>query len=880
MPGEAAAPIPAPADPPATAALPERGWLARWAGPGATLAMLALAGWALHRELAGLHYRALVEQLRLLSRGQVLRGIGLALLAYAVLPGYDLIALRATGRHLGTLRVAFSSFIAYALSQTLGFPLLTGGSVRFRFWSAWGLDSSEIASAMSHVATTFLLGLVAVTSVVFVVEPASTAMLLGLPISSLRPVGWLGLALVLAYLIRCARQRGPVAWRGIRLPVPSFPLALLQLGVAALDWSLAAAVLWVLLPAGTAVSFATLLGAFMIAQVAGLVSHVPGGLGVFEGVMVVLLGGRLEPGALVGTLVAFRAVYYLLPFVLGTAMLGGWEVVRQESGLLAATRWGRTVARVSARWIPGLLPFVLGAAAFIAGLILVASGATPAVHGRLRILNDLLPLGVIEVSHFVGSLVGGALMVLGWALSRRLDAAYRLTQALLGIGILASLLKGLDYEEAIALSVVFLLLLPARRSFYRRSALTAEPVSPGWIVALVVALGFTTWLGFFSYKHVAYSSELWWQFSLHGDAPRYLRALVGVMVPITTLAFLRLVRRAGVAPALPGVAELRQAATIANASAASGAQLALLGDKRLLFNAAGTGFVMYGVAGRSWVAMGDPVGEGAERRELAWAFRQLADQHGGWTVFYEVTQEALPLYIDLGLTLLKLGEEAIVPLPEFSLEGGSRRRLRRAHREGIAAGASFSVEPAERVPELLPELREVSASWLAEKHTREKGFSLGRFDPDYLRWFPVAVCRVEGKVVAFTNLWCAREGTEISVDLMRYSAVAPEGVMTYLFIEMMLWGKARGYRSFNLGMAPLAGLENRAHAPLWARTGAFMYEHGDSLYHFAGLRLYKEKFDPEWRPRYLASPAGFALPVILANIAALVSGSLTGVVRK
>jgi len=115
---------------------------------------------------------------------------------------------------------------------------------------------------------------------------------------------------------------------------------------------------------------------------------------------------------------------------------------------------------------------------------------------------------------------------------------------------------------------------------------------------------------------------------------------------------------------------------------------------------------------------------------------------------------------------------------------------------------------------------------------------------------------------------------------MRFLPDAPDGVMEYLFIELMLWGAAEGYEWFNVGMAPLSGMEARALAPLWNRVNALVYRHGENFYNFQGLRAYKEKFDPEWSPRYLAAPGGFALPRVIADVASLISGGLTGVVRK
>jgi phosphatidylglycerol lysyltransferase len=289
---------------------------------------------------------------------------------------------------------------------------------------------------------------------------------------------------------------------------------------------------------------------------------------------------------------------------------------------------------------------------------------------------------------------------------------------------------------------------------------------------------------------------------------------------------------------------------------------------------------MYGIAGQSWVGMGDPVGPAEEWPELAWRFRDMSHRHGGRTVFYEIGAAHLPLYLDLGLTLLKLGEEGRVPLESFSLEGGARKDLRYTHRRLAKEGCTFEVAPPDRVPPLLPDLKAVSDAWLEEKKVREKGFSLGRFDPGYLLRFPAALVRREGRIIAFANVWPGADAEEVSIDLMRHLPDAPRGVMEFLFIEIMLWGKAQGYRWFNLGMAPLSGIEDRALAPTWNRIGAFVFRHGEHFYNFQGLRSYKQKFDPVWEPRYLASPGGLALPRTLTDTAALISGGLKGLVVK
>lgn len=527
-----------------------------------------------------------------------------------------------------------------------------------------------------------------------------------------------------------------------------------------------------------------------------------------------------------------------------------------------------------------LAPNVLAATVFAGGALLLLSGATPGVESRLKWLKDLLPLPVMELSHFLGSLVGVALLILARGLQRRLDAAYHLTVGLLLAGVVLSLLKGLDYEDAVVLSVSLLLLLPARSRFYRKAALTGERFTFGWILAILLVIAASIWLGRFTFKHVEFRSELWWKFAFDAHAPRFLRASVGAIVFAFTFALGSLLKPAPPEPENPSADDLELAKGIIAQCARTTGNLALLGDKTLLFNDEKTAFVMYGRHGRSWVAMGDPVGPEEELGELVWRFRELADRHGGRTAFYEVGAQRLHLYLDAGLTLVKLGEEARVDLKEFTLEGSARKNQRHTVNKIEKDGCSFEVVAPDAVPALLPEIQEVSDAWLAEKNTKEKGFSLGFFTPEYLKLFPCALVRKEGRIVAFANLWTGAEHEELSVDLMRQSAVAPGGVMEFLFVRLMLWGKAQGYSWFNLGMAPLAGLEDRALAPLWNKLGAMIVRHGEHFYNFQGLRQFKDKFDPNWEPKYLAYGGRFRLAPVLVDITALISGGFRGIFVK
>ncbi|MCA9256904.1 MAG: bifunctional lysylphosphatidylglycerol flippase/synthetase MprF, partial [Phycisphaerales bacterium] len=472
----------------------------------------------------------------------------------------------------------------------------------------------------------------------------------------------------------------------------------------------------------------------------------------------------------------------------------------------------------------------------LSGAILLFSGASPASGARLQWLRWAVPLPLIELSHFLGSLVGASLLILARAIQRRSIAAYYGASAALALGVVVSLGKGWDYEEAIVLSLALLALLPSRRHFYRRASIAPERFTPGWIAMIAGVVLCTTWLVLFAYKHVEYRNDLWWEFSLHGDAPRSLRALVGAGAMLFFYGIARFLGPARTIAGVPSRDQLGAAAAIIASSKRADANLALLGDKTLLFNRERTAFVMYAVSGRSWISMGDPVGPVEERRDLAWAFHEQCDICGDMTVFYEIPEPSLATYAEMGLGVAKIGEEASVPLTTFSLQGAERRELRQTHNRLTKAGYAFNVVPASDVSSVLPELRSVSDAWLARKRTREKGFSIGYFDDAYLERCPVATARVDSRLVAFANVWRSAEKTELSVDLMRFHPDAPNGAMDFLFIELMRWGNAEGYQRFGLGMAPLAGLDQHSLSPVWNRIGAAVYRHGEHFYNFQGLR--------------------------------------------
>ena len=832
---------------------------------------LAAVFWLHHLLTTEYRWQDIVVQFRAISDAKLLRAGFFTVAGYTCLTLYDALAVRFCGGRLPYHRIALISFMGYAVGHSVGFNTVTGGAIRYRAYSALGLGPKQIATIIAFGTFTFALG----ASVLLGLSLISQA---GLSDSVLHVHTWVAklagsalLCVVAAYVRLVCTRHEPLKWRKFVIPVPRPQVAFAQIGVGITDLLCAAAVLFVLLPAHTPITYVAFVGIYLIAIAAGVISNVPGGIGVFEFVLLLLLPS-VPKDRLLGALVAYRVIYYFAPFAIALALLGIHELWAHRKPAVRFFQLGRT-------FLIAVTPQAIAIAVFVAGAVLLFSGATPGIGNRIALLRDFVPLPVLELSHLLGSAVGVGLLVIAHGLYKRLNTAWWLTIYLLCAGILVSLLKGFDFEEAAVLAVVVVLLVSARERFRRRASLIDQHYSGPWIVALCLVLITAGWLVLFAYRHLPYGNELWWEFAFHASAPRSLRGMLVAVMVAAAYGLWRVLRPSPPPFSAPHSTDLQSVSALIESGDDTTANLALLGDKNLLFNQDRSACIMFQASGSSWVAMGDPIGPPELGEALAWQFIENCDGMAVSPVFYQVTPEHLPLYIDLGLNLSKLGEEARVPLCAFGLEGPARADLRQAHRRATRDGATFEMVPRGEVGPLLPELRTVSDAWLAEKNAGEKRFSLGFFDERYLSNFDIAVVRRGGAIVSFANLW--RGGSvELSVDLMRYNEAAPKGVIDYMLIECMLWGKAKSYQWFNLGMAPLSGLEEHALAPAWHKIGRMVQRYGEMFYHFEGLRKYKEKFNPVWRPRYLAAPDGFAMAGALLDVTALISGGVRKVLRK
>ncbi len=840
--------------------------------------LFACALYIVHKQIKAHDLSDILFRLEAMPFRIVIASVVLTVINYFVLAAYDWLALRYTGHgHIPVPKMIAAALLSYAISNNTGHAWAAGGSIRYRFYSKWGVPGWDILKISLFQTITYLLGALSLGLIGSLVLPHYLSRTVQVPYA-IHWVSVLCLGSLLFYWGAVWLWRKPLNIKGFEISLPSPKMAFWQTVVSSIDVVLSSLVLWVLLLGKIDIDFGAFVVVFVVAQVVGVLSQVPGGIGVFESAFLWLMSDIEaidQHLVLVGALLLYRVIYYFMPLLIAGISLLGYEIYSRRA-LLSAS--GHAVYHVLLAFLPQLYSLLL----LLAGALLLISGSIPADPEILETLREIVPLPIVELSHLSGSLAGILLLFLARGIFLRIDAAWFGSLGLLIIGIFASLLKGFDWHEALVLSVILLLILPARSYFQRRSSLLRLSFSRTWLATVTMVLVGSMWLGFFAYRDVEFSQELWWQFSYDGNAPRFLRAVLLISVVIVSYGLFHLL---GVAPPQvslkPTEQELLEARQIVMKCPSTVGYLALLGDKFLFWNAQRNAFIMYAIVNPFWIAMGDPVGEQEGIEELLYQFLEQADRYGAKIVFYQASTEWLPTYLDLGLSLFKLGEEARVDLSTFTLQGKQRESQRSARNKFDKLGYRFEILSGVDVDLALPRLRQISDEWLSNKNTREKGFSLGFFEDNYLRSTDVAVIKDESGVIrAFANLWQTQGREELSIDLMRYSPESPKGIMDYLFAELLMWGREEHYHWFSLGMAPLAGLESRPLAPLWHKVGAIIFKMGDQFYNFEGLYEYKAKFAPKWHSLYLAAPAGPSVPVILMQITRLISGGWQGVFSK
>ncbi|KFA59777.1 putative membrane protein [Gilliamella apicola] len=791
--------------------------------------------------------------------------------SYLMLIGYEWSAAYYAGVKLKPSVIALGGICASAIGNAVGLSALSGGAVRCRLYFKHGLTTIDVARISIFVTLSLGLTFPLLAAIAALIETKNIAIALHLSTKSINLIASsiLCLYLALSIYLYCNRlpQRPNNYTRLFQLfhwsiRLPNLRLASYQYLITLFDAIFAGAILYFLLP--THPTFITFIMIYILALVAGTLSHIPGGVGVFEAIMLGAFSSEIGTASLTVALVIYRIIYILIPLIIAGILL-----------LINESKHHLTTHQVKERETGFTAP-VMSASLFFAGIIMMFSSLTPGFNHPF--INNFIPSKVVNFAHLFASLIGVLCLLLAMGLRRRLSSAWSLSVILLFIGSLLSILRGLHWIEALVLCTIALSLIKFRHAFYRKSRLSILPFSFKSFTICFCLIALFIWLILFIYQDVPYSHSLWWQLELDSRVPRALRAALGSFILLTCIMLFWLFRPALPILTSPKKNELDKAYQIILDSKQPEGGLAMSGDKSLLFNESKTAFIMYARRGRSMIALYDPIGNNTDRADLIWAYRDLCDQHHLRPVFYQVKACNLPFYMDIGLRTIKLGEEALVDLERFDLSSKGYKDLRYTWNRGQRDGLSLIFYPPGTAP--LDELKIVSDEWLKSKNGKEKQFSLGAFSKEYLDNFTIAVIKHEGRIIAFVNLLETNQHEKSSIDIMRVVQQIPKLTMEFLMVGLILHYQEKGYKYFSLGMVPLSGMHRRRGAPLIQRLGALVFRRGGRFYNFQGLRRFKDKFATHWEPRYMAVPAGLDPFVALIDTTMLISGGITGLKKN
>jgi len=848
--------------------------LVRRAFSAVLLCIVVAVAWT---ELEHLDWARLHRDVQSLPLATLLLLIAAGAAAVFAMSVYDVLLTHWQGIRLPTRELLRLSWVANSFNNFIGFSGLAGSGIRYLLLSRAEVPTRQAIGFSGTVLTSIPVGLAVLAWSTLTFGQAHLNAL-----GNLRWPAILALTVFALYLPVYWWLSGSPQWSqrwGLELAALTRLQRVTLIAVSVCDWLLAALLAWASLrAAGALVTWPEFMLAFTAAAALGIFSLLPGGFGVFDTALFYALSGiGLPANTLLTGILLFRLVYYLLPWLVGIYLGAELLVIDDQS----------FIARVSARWrrsglwgfirLPLDLTATLGVRLLawlilLSGIVLLVSAAYPALKDRLAILDRLLPLGAVESSHLLSVIIGVMLVGVARGIHARVRGAYRLAMVLLTSGALLSMLKGIDYEEALFLTMVAALLRARRRDFYRAGfpLLSARTlVWTGWL--LLAILGFML-LGGVIYGGIDLTRSL--DFAFHLDQSRFIRALFGAWLALLLILgwTLFLVPRPPLR--LPDHDALDAARAFLRQHGGNDlAHLVLLGDKYLRYSGDGRAMIQFGRVGNRLVALGDPNGDEAAIAAAIGEFRAFADLYDLDPVFYEISERHLGHYHELGFSLFKLGETARVSTAGFTLQGKRNESLRHSARHAIKAGAAVEILEGPIDEPTWAILADISTRWLREKRVAEKGFSLGRFSRPYLEQAPIAVVRMGERIVAFASL-VPQYGKRraLSIDLMRHVGEAPPGTMDLLFTELIAYARDHDFVDFDLGMAPLSGVGASRFAKPQERLAQIAYRYGDRFYNYKGLRAFKEKYHPRWESRYLAYPAGVPVARLLADTAALVAG--------
>lgn len=767
---------------------------------------------------------------------------------------YDVMLCKILNLNLRLKQIFTYSWIVNTFSNFLGFGGVIGLSLRTYFYKDHYKEKDVIIKNIAKVTIFYLSGfsilcwfvVMGVFKPTFLVE-----------MKWLKLAVW-ALALYLPFLLISFKLKNK---KNTTSNKNNFLLGLII--VSTVEWIFAFLLFWIVAHVlNIPISLTHLFPIFTVAACAGIISMIPGGLGSFD--LVILMGFEfyhIPSEKVLLVLLLYRLSYYFIPFIFAIGLFGKYYL-----NLLDAQykQIFNVIIKNLSHWILTLL-------VFISGIILLLSASLPGVLDRIKFIREFLASPLMGFSHQLTVVAGFLLILLSRGIEYKVRWAYYSTLAVLIFASLLCLVKGFDYEETIYLSIVALMLIISKKRFYRLNfVITWGRAAFDFLVIIFFTLLYIL-IGYHNLPESKLKIPSFIQKYMIIDAgDLIISAIIGLIIAGIIMFCTYMVTK----PRTPRFVQIETDKILNHFSKYGGtvlSHLVFLHDKKVFWNETGQVMIMYERFADKLVILGDPIGDEEQFFHAIEEFQDFADLYGYTPAYYQVTKELLPKLHENGYDFFKLGEEAFVDIESFSLSGSKMKGLRATRNKFVKEGYTFEVIEPPFSKKQFQELKKISDLWLDGK--KEKGFSLGFFDKNYLETAPIAILKdSDEQTIAFASIMPIYDNhITLSIDLMRHIPNSPSGTMDFLFLELFEWGKLNGYKRFNLGMAPLANVGLSKYSFIGEKIASQIYTHGNFVYQFKGLKKFKEKYANNWEPKYLAYRKKTSLPITMVQIALLIA---------
>lgn len=792
-----------------------------------------------------------------LTFGNISIVLALGIISFFPLTLYDLVLKKNASIKLKNKKLYKYSWIASSVSSLVGFGGTSAIALKSHFYGKYVKDKTILLKEVSKIVALNLTGFSMVCFIYTLFNSKSLKELNIIKVAIIC-VGMYLPIVVIYLMLKYFKNRNKSE------AIYSFKIIFISLS----EWVTTVALIYgILVVLGADISLFQLFPIFVTAVAVAMISMVPSGIGTFDLTLLIGLGRyNIPEEKVLLAILLYRFSYYIVPVIIGGIMY------LHELYIKLAQDLRNTIESV----ISNIFHKCLVVLVLLAGCVLLISEAFPGIISRVTLLHKIFNFSVIYISRDLSIIIGFLLITVSMALIYKSKGIYKLTIVLVIIGAVLSLLKGFDYEEAFYLSIVAITLCFSKKKFYRESFVITWGTMIQNFIILVLFQGVFLTIAYMNLKGITNRLPLalgYERLNNHHAVRVLIMSIIGFCIAVGFLCLLNYLSRFNKFPKMKLCeCEDRVENILAKYRGTQVTHYMFLNDKFIYINKNEDVMLQYQIYANKIVILGNPVGDKNKFFEFVQEFYDLADIYGYTPVFTAIDGSMIPCLHETGYQFMKLGEDANVNISsEFTLQGSKRKTIRNAVGRAERQEYTFSVEKPPFTKEFLKEIKSVSDEWLGGR--KEKGFSIGFFDEDYLNRSEIAIVKnKEGVIKGFASIMNMYDNNEtLSIDLMRFSKCPFNGVMDFIFVHLFKYGMDNGFSKFNMGMAPLSNVGISKYSFGSEKIAYQLYLHGQHFYSFKGLKSFKEKYADTWESRYVAYRRNTSLIFTMIQVILLVS---------